>query len=149
MANWNDFAKFLNDPELSIRKRRVLEFMDGVLHGDKLDLIDTFVHPDYIQHTPGIGQGRDGLLNYVKNVASKRPNRADWRPVHLLEDGDIVILFKWLPGAWIADFIRFDDQDLMVEHWDVVQRWESPSPDPQAKSSEDLSRFKQLFFIDD
>lgn len=138
---------FLNDPDLSPRKRRVLEFMDGVLHGDRMDLIESHVHENYIQHTPGIGQGREGLKNYIREVASKRPNRTEWRPVMLLEEGDVVALFKWLPGAWIADFLRFDENDMMVEHWDVVQRWEGFAPTPEDRSTEDLSRFKALFNI--
>lgn len=137
------------DPSLSERKKRVLKFMDGVLHGEEIGLIDTMVRADYIQHTPGIGQGRAGLKRYIEEVAMKRPNRDVWRPIMMAEEGNIVFLFKWLPGAWIADIMRFDDNDLLAEHWDVVQRWPDGAPTPENISSEDLSRFKALFNIAD
>jgi predicted SnoaL-like aldol condensation-catalyzing enzyme len=57
----------------------VLEFTGKVLHGDDLDLIDRVVSPDHIQHTPGIGQGREGLRRHILEVARKRPGRREWR----------------------------------------------------------------------
>lgn len=138
-----------DDPALSPRKRRMLAFMRDVLHGDRPDLIPAYVRPDYIQHTPGIGQGREGLARYFEEVASKRPGRHEWRPVMMLEEGDIVVLFKWLPGAWIADFCRFDAGDMLAEHWDVVQRWDPPAPDPDALGTEDLGRFRALFGLEE
>ncbi|MDF2373139.1 MAG: nuclear transport factor 2 family protein [Rhizobiaceae bacterium] len=137
------------DPSLSKRKKLVLEFMDGVLHGDRLDMLDTHVRADYIQHTPGIGQGREGIRKYFEEVSSKRPNRTVWRPVMMVEEGDIVVLFKWLPHAWIADFMRFDENDLLAEHWDVVQAWSDGSPKPEDLGTQDLGRFKKLFNLPD
>lgn len=136
-----------SDPSLSPRKKRALEFMENVLHGDRFEFIETHVREDYIQHTPGIGQGRQGVLRYIEEIASKRPNRRTWRPVMMFEDGDIVILFKWLPHAWICDIMRFDENDMLAEHWDVVQAWPDGSPEPEAHSTEDLSRFRALFGI--
>ena len=136
-----------NHPTLSLRKKRALAFMENVLHGDNLAFLDTHVREDYIQHTPGIGQGRDGVRRYVEEVAAKRPNRYEWRPVMMFEDGDIVVLIKWLPHAWICDIMRFDENDMLAEHWDVVQTWPEGAPEPETRSTEDLSRFRALFGI--
>lgn len=135
------------DPTLSKRKRKVLEFMEGVLHGDRMDMLETYVAADYIQHTPGVGQGREGIRRYYEQVASKRPNRNVWQPIMMIEEGDIIVLFKWMPNTWICDIMRFDENDMLAEHWDVVQNWPEGAPDPSAISEEDMSRFAALFNI--
>jgi len=130
---------------LTENEQRALRFMDECLHGDNFDLIDEYVAEEYIQHTPGIGQGREGLRNYLKEVAAKRPGRYEWRPIHLFSDGDFVILHKLLPAVVIVDIMRFNQDHILVEHWDVVQRLPEPDYDPMALSSENLTRFKDLF----
>jgi predicted SnoaL-like aldol condensation-catalyzing enzyme len=131
--------------DLKENERRLLQFMRECIHGDNEGLIDRYVSEDYIQHTPGIGQGREGLRRYLKEVAWKRPGRHDFVPIHLFSDGDFVILHKLLPAVVIVDIVRFNESHQLVEHWDVVQRLPEPNYDPMALSSEDFSRFKKLF----
>lgn len=131
--------------ELSKREAIVMEFMENCLHGDDISLIDKYMSPDYIQHTPGIGQGREGVKNYYQQVASKRPGRKEWRPIHLFECGDFVILHKLLTSTSIVDIMRFNQEDQLIEHWDVVQRHPEKGYDPMRLSTEDLGRFKALF----
>ncbi len=131
--------------DLSEREKIVLRFMGECLHGDDLSLIDELVAEDYIQHTPGIGQGRNGVRKYLLEVAWKRRGRREWRPIQLFSAGDFVILHKLLPAVVIVDIMRFNAQNKLAEHWDVVQRLPEENYDPMRKSTEDLSRFKALF----
>jgi len=131
--------------DLSEREKIVLRFMGECLHGDDLSLIDELVAEDYIQHTPGIGQGRNGVRNYLLEVAWKRRGRHEWRPIQLFSAGDFVILHKLLPAVVIVDIMRFNGQNKLAEHWDVVQRLPEDNYDPMRQSTEDLSRFKALF----
>jgi len=131
--------------DLSKREQLVLDVTGGVLHGNDFHLIDEHVAVGYRQHTVGIGQGRDGFRRYVEAIASKRPGRTTWRPIHLFEAGDFVILHKLIPAAIVADFFRFDDEDRLIEHWDVVQRLPEPDYDPMRLSQENFSRFYALF----
>ena len=131
--------------KLSKREAIVMDFMENCLHGDDISLIDQYMAPDYIQHTPGIGQGREGVKRYFLEVASQRPGRKEWRPIHLFECGDFVILHKLLPSTIIVDIMRFDHNDQMAEHWDVVQRHPEPDYDPMKLSQENLARFSALF----
>lgn len=135
----------LKRDDLTENERRVLYFMRECLHGERADLIDTYVAEGYIQHTPGIGQGRDGLRNYLREVAWKRPGRKEFVPIHLFSDGDFVILHKLLPAVVIVDIFRLNGKHELVEHWDVVQRLPEPNYDPMKPSSENLGRFKGLF----
>jgi predicted SnoaL-like aldol condensation-catalyzing enzyme len=133
--------------DLSANETTLLHFMSDCMHGHDMSLVDRYVAEDYIQHTPGIGQGRDGLRHYLEQVAWKRPGRLTWRPIHLFACGDFVILHKLLPATVIADFMRFNAQGQMAEHWDVVQPMPEPDYDPMRLSTENLSRFAALFKI--
>ena len=93
------------------------------------------------------GGWREGIRKYIAEIASRRPGREQWRPVLLFEDGDFVILFKQLPAFLIVDIVRFNAQDQLAEHWDVVQSLPAADYDPMAPSKEDLQRFFALFGI--
>lgn len=134
--------------DLSDEERTVLRFMRDCMHGDDLSLIDTLVAEDYIQHTPGIGQGREGLRRYILEVARKRPGRKNWRAVQIFKCGDIVILHKLINSHAIADFVRIDGEGRMAEHWDVVGPLPEPDYDPMRRSRENLQRFAAVFGVD-
>jgi predicted SnoaL-like aldol condensation-catalyzing enzyme len=147
-----DFRALTDNPydprkrrDLTENERRFLHFTRECLHGDDDSLIEKYVAEDYIQHTPGIGQGRDGLRNYLREVAWKRPGRRNFIPLHLFSNGDFVILHKLLPAVVIVDILRCNKDHQFVEHWDVVQRLPEPDYDPMAPSSENLARFQDLF----
>ena len=131
--------------DLSKLEQIVLKFTGEVLHGDNDAMIDDHVSPGYIQHTDGIGQGRQGLRNYLTQIAWRRAGRHDWKPIHLFGSGRFVILHKLLPAVVIVDIFRFDDDDMLAEHWDVVQPLPAPDYDPMAPSQEDFTRFYSLF----
>jgi len=140
-----------NDPlkrdDLSRREQILLKFTAEVVHGSNLSLIDTLVAADYVQHTHGVGQGREGIRKYVSDISSKRPGREEWRPLLIFEDGDFVILFKLLPAFMIVDIVRFNANDQLAEHWDIVQPLPSRDYDPMELSKEDFRRFYSLFKI--
>jgi predicted SnoaL-like aldol condensation-catalyzing enzyme len=131
--------------DLSLRQRILLQFTGEVIHGTNIALIDEVVASDYIQHTHGAGQGREGIRRYVTEIASRRPDRAQWRPILIFEDGDFVILYKLLRASMIVDIVRFNEKNQLAEHWDIVQPLPSPDYDPMALSSENFERFYSLF----
>jgi predicted SnoaL-like aldol condensation-catalyzing enzyme len=139
----------LKRTDLTANEKAVLHFTDQCLHHQNEDLIERYIAEDYIQHTNGIGQGREGLREYLKEVAWKRPRGRDWRPIHIFAVGDFVILHKLLPLVVIADFFRIRADGLFAEHWDVVQPLPEPDFDPMKISSRDFSRFRVLFDIKD
>lgn len=137
----------LERTDLSRRERILLEFTAEVVHGTNTSLIDTLVAADYIQHTHGVGQGREGIRKYVTEISLRRPGRAQWRPILIFEDGDFVILYKLLPAFMIVDIVRFNANDQLAEHWDIVQPLPSADYDPMAPSKEDFRRFYGLFGV--
>ena len=78
--------------------------------------------PDYIQRSAHIPPGRDGLFNLIKSV----PPTLRYESGTVVAEGNIVILHGRYSGLgllwnWIvADIVLIKD-DLLVEHWDVIQ----------------------------
>ena len=137
----------LKRTDLSRREQVLLKFTAEVVHGTNLALIDTLVAPDYVQHTHGVGQGREGIRRYVTEISMRRPGREQWRPLLVFEDGDFVILYKLLPAFMIVDIVRFNAEDQLAEHWDIVQPLPAPGHDPMELSQHDFSRFYALFGV--
>jgi predicted SnoaL-like aldol condensation-catalyzing enzyme len=103
-------------------KALVLEAFDTLF--DKRDYLgaERYWSPDYIQHSAHIAPGRDGLFNLVKSL----PPTLKYEPGMIVAEGDLVIVHGrfshfGLPVNWIAaDILRVKD-NLLVEHWDVIQ----------------------------
>ena len=77
---------------------------------------------DYIQHSAHIEPGREGLFNLVKSL----PPTLKYEPGTIVAEGDVVIVHGrfsgfGLPVNWIAaDMLRIENE-MLVEHWDVIQ----------------------------
>jgi predicted SnoaL-like aldol condensation-catalyzing enzyme len=78
--------------------------------------------PNYIQHSAHIPPGRDGLFNLVKGS----PAALKYEHGFIASEGDIVLVHgrysnTGLPVNWIiVDIVRIEN-DLLAEHWDVIQ----------------------------
>jgi predicted SnoaL-like aldol condensation-catalyzing enzyme len=75
-----------------------------------------------IQHSVHIAPGREGLFNLIKSL----PPALKSEPGTIVAEGDFVIMHGrfsdfGLPVNWIvADIVRIKD-DVLVEHWDVIE----------------------------
>ena len=116
-------------------KAIVLKAFDTLFNQRDYAKAESYWSPEYIQHSAHIEPGRDGLFNLVKNA----PPELKYEHGIVLADGDLVILHGrfsgiGLPVNWIAaDIVRLKDE-ILVEHWDVLQdeaTWEqSKSKNP-------------------
>jgi predicted SnoaL-like aldol condensation-catalyzing enzyme len=84
-----------------------------------------YVAPDYIQHNPGIADGRDAAIAALTGTWANPELRLTVRSV--LVDGDTAILL--IDGQFGSD-LRFAVVDVyrlvgdtIVEHWDVKQEF--------------------------
>ncbi|AEY85532.1 putative integron gene cassette protein [Streptomyces hygroscopicus subsp. jinggangensis 5008] len=75
----------------------------------------------YVQHSPNLPNGTDGLRAAVPALEG-----FSWNPERIFEDGDYVITHSrtsgWSPDGEtvIVDIFRFENGRI-AEHWDVIQ----------------------------
>lgn len=103
-------------------KERVLEAFDTLFNKRDYAKAETFWSPKYIQHSAHIEPGREGLFRLVKGM----PPTLRYEPGPIVADGDLVMVHGrfsgfGLPVNWIAaDIVRMENE-ILAEHWDVIQ----------------------------
>ena len=103
-------------------KAIVLEAFETLFNKRDYAAAERFWSPNYIQHSAHIAPGREGLFNLIKSI----PPTLKYEPGTIVAEGDFVIVHGrfsgiGLPVNWIAaDIVRMKD-DVLVEHWDVIQ----------------------------
>jgi predicted SnoaL-like aldol condensation-catalyzing enzyme len=103
-------------------KALVLEAFDTLFNKRDYKAAERYWSSNYIQHSAHIPPGRDGLFNLIRNL----PATLKYEPGTILAEGDYVIVHGRFsntgsPRNWIAaDVVRVAD-DVLAEHWDVLQ----------------------------
>lgn len=100
-------------------KALALEAFDTLFNRRDLEAAERFFAPGYIQHSAGIGPGRDGLFALVRAVHRKYENALAFA------EGPYVVLHGRFSGGErptriVVDIVRIDG-GCLVEHWDVMQ----------------------------
>jgi len=94
---------------------------------------ETHVVPDYIQHNPGIPDGRDAAIQFLAPMFSD-PQRS-FEIKQILVDGDMAVIHvhaRPTPdsrGASVFDMFRLENGKI-VEHWDAIQMVPEESANP-------------------
>lgn len=101
----------------------ILDMYRQMIGARNINLIDQYVSDHYIQHSPGLEDGKDGLRKALEQLR-QMPPAAEGGGIHcIIEDGDCVaLLLKISWGGketYIADVFRMEDKKV-VEHWDVT-----------------------------
>jgi predicted SnoaL-like aldol condensation-catalyzing enzyme len=103
-------------------KAIVPEAFDTLFNKRNYAAAERFWSPKYIQHSAHIAPGREGLFALIRSAL----DTLRYENQRIVAEGDYVIAHgrfsgNGRPAAWIAaDIIRFED-DLLAEHWDVLQ----------------------------
>jgi predicted SnoaL-like aldol condensation-catalyzing enzyme len=103
----------------SHNKALVLAAFDALFNRRDFEAAERYWSPDYVQHSTGIGPGRDGLLGLVRSI------RRRYESSLAVAEGDYVMVHGrfsggGLPTRIVVDILRIEGGRL-AEHWDVMQ----------------------------
>ncbi|MYN01162.1 nuclear transport factor 2 family protein [Pseudoduganella sp. DS3] len=107
-------------------KALVLEAMTALFQRRDPAAVAHYYAADYVQHNPGIAQGRQALQDLVGQLSSE----VFYEPGLMIAEGDYVAIHGrirgWAPTPQVVvDIFRIED-GLLAEHWDVLQDEVSP-----------------------
>lgn len=107
-------------------------YLRGIRDGD-VSVVAEYTGDVYIQHSTGVADGVKGFTAFFEDFLKRNSDR-EIDLVRSFEDenGVFVHAHQRLNGGdvqWVTmDWFRFDDDDRIVEHWDVIVPFNPANP---------------------
>ncbi|MHB0858115.1 MAG: ester cyclase [Anaerolineae bacterium] len=144
---------------MSVQKtREMISRLGEALRGKKFEELYSCVSNDYMEHTPGIAPGVDGLVDFMRNIAQAFPD-AQLEIKQTVVEGDLGV-YRWtlrgthkgmfmnVPAtsrkvtATGMDMWRVSD-GMLAEHWSVfdtlgIMQQLDAIPAPEQTQPQDL-----------
>lgn len=108
-------------------------YLEGIRDGEIRDAVTAYTGDRYTQHSTGVRDGVEGFVEFFAQFVERNPDRGI-EIVRAIEDGPYVFLhaYQSLNGGesrWVTtDLFDTDDNDRIIEHWDVISAFSSPNP---------------------
>lgn len=120
-------------------KQLALDMWQAVIVDFEPEAVLRYISPAYVQHNPAVPPGREFLHQAVKQLRAERdaspgaPPHTGKRLIEAVAEGDLVVLTWHIDVAepndpansYVAcsfDMFRYDDDGMIVEHWDDVRK---------------------------
>ncbi|MEM7283681.1 MAG: nuclear transport factor 2 family protein [Pseudomonadota bacterium] len=100
-------------------------YLEGIRDGNACEAVTKYTGERYTQHSTGVADGVQGFLDFFEPFIERNPVRSI-EVVRGLEDGRYVFLQVYQElnhgrDKWITtDLFDTDDNDKIIEHWDVI-----------------------------
>jgi len=111
---------------LEQNKQNAIAFYRMAYEGNPKKAVELYTDGQYIQHNPDVADGVQGFIDYFERMQEEYPEKSI-EFVRCIAEGDLIALHThqiW-PGAdeyVTMDFIRFDKNGKICEHWDAIQQ---------------------------
>jgi len=119
---------------LEENKKNAIAFYKMAYEGNPKEAVAHYIDDTYIQHNPDVSDGLQGFIDYFERMHKEYPDKSI-EFIRCIAEGDLVALHThqiW-PGndEYVTmDFLRFDKQGKICEHWDVIQQIPKKSANP-------------------
>lgn len=107
-------------------------YYEGIRDGN-IEAIHKYTGDRYTQHNTHVKDGKEGFIEFFEEFKKRNPKR-DIQIVRALEDGNYIFLHAYQNlndgGAeWVTlDFFDTDENDKLIEHWDVITAYSDSTP---------------------
>ncbi|NRB03681.1 MAG: hypothetical protein HRU30_10510, partial [Rhodobacteraceae bacterium] len=103
-------------------------YLDGIRDGQIWEALNAHTGDRYTQHSTGVADGKEGFAAFFAPFLERNPDR-DIQVIREIEDGPYVFLHVYQnlgngAAQWVtADLFDTDENDKVIEHWDVIQEF--------------------------
>ncbi|MEM6726033.1 MAG: nuclear transport factor 2 family protein [Bacteroidota bacterium] len=108
-------------------------YMEGIRDGHYEEAVNKYTGDRYTQHSTGVKDGKAGFIEFFSDFVQRNPKR-DIQIIRSLVDGQYVFLQAYQSlndGEWeyvTTDFFDTDENDKIIEHWDVIALYSGSTP---------------------
>lgn len=104
-------------------------YLEGIRDGKVREAVTKYTGDRYTQHSTGVSDGIEGFVEFFEPFIKRCPIR-DIQIIRAIEDGQYVFVHVYQninngEAQWVtADIFDTDENDKIIEHWDVIQAYE-------------------------
>ncbi|MEM7536769.1 MAG: nuclear transport factor 2 family protein [Chloroflexota bacterium] len=108
-------------------------YLEGIRDGNARETVTKYTGSRYTQHSTGVRDGVEGFVEFFDPFIERNPKR-DIQIVRGLEDGQYVFVHVYQSlndgeAEWVTtDFFDTDENDKIIEHWDVIAAYSPNTP---------------------
>lgn len=107
-------------------------YLEGIRDGRVREAVEAYTGDRYTQHSTGVADGVEGFVDFFDPFVANNPER-EIRVVRSIVEGSFVFLHVYQninngAAKWVtADMFDTDDNDKIIEHWDVIAPYSDAS----------------------